>query len=1153
MRERWRTFGRRCARLGWPILGGLCALGILFAPGAGAAAPAAQRATAPLTLGADPGLPDPLAHPADFRQPPVLARPLFRWWWSATPLDSGELVREVDAMAQEGFGGAEIAFGTGTWATDAQRQGLAAVLAEAKRLGLRMDMTFGASWPITTPATAPATGLSEQELQYGEVSFGGAYAGPVPPPFDDPTNSKGATLVAVTAARVQGEGDPAIPVDPGAPNAGVTPNAPASPPVLDPSSLVDLTPMVSSGTIAWTPPSPGHWIIFGLWSRPSSQNVMNEFYAPSVKAVDGYLDANQIGSAAAPLLPGLGRDFFEDSLELDANLFWTPDMLSRFRTLRGYDLTKYLPLLFIQGEDNYPVPEPTPNPDFDLPGGLGTRVRHDFYQTLQQLYETEHIQPFEAWSRSHGMDYRTQAAYGAPLDNTASARAVVEAGGIADDETLNAGDPIPLNDPQWEFALDHYRSVVAGVHEAGGKEVNSELGAEFFRDQEVNLGDYKAMMDKQWAAGMTRPIVHGFDYQNPGAAWPGADDFSGIVATSWNQSTMPEFSMFGPLAGYWARGNMVLQAGQPRIDVAVLRDGYLTTAATYPALGTDVANNQVGPQVPGNPLVDNEGRPVIDDTLGSNVSGVRPQPLFDSTSLERAGYTLEFVDPGGLTDPRAGGGRTLYPDGPAYQALVVDQSSLSAAAAQALAAAAGRGLRVVFVGDPPAAGSGAFDPAGEDSQVKAAIDSTLRLATVKRVATQADVLGALQALGVAPGARWSSPLPIYSQHRSSPSADYFYLWNADSVAHTFTASLASTGAPYLLDLWTGETTPLGQYDVSGGRTLARVTLQAGQTMVIGFRHDASSVHAVSVSGHGASVVSDGTGLELRDAQPGRHTVALSDGRTVSVDVPAAPAPVTPASWHLHVDATGPNGNTPYDLSLTHLQDWRNISQIQGESGTGTYTTTLDLPAGWGARNVGAILGLGQVDGAMQAYLNGQRVAPDIDPDQAWDVTGLVHAGANQLKVVVTTTLKNKIVSEVRSGGISSNTATYAVQQATQPYGLLGPVQLTAYGRAPLPVAASSASRGCVSARRLRFTIHQFNGRVTRVRIYDGRRLIADRRGHRITRVVINRPPGARVTLRILDTTSKHKTVKTVRVFRGCTAKTPPHTTVTGRRHRRRRR
>src|SRR5579884_3697712 len=400
--------------------------------------PAASSATRPAvvgTRGAKPGLPDPLADRRAFRHPPMLARPMFRWWWSATPLDPHELVKELDAMAREGFGGAEIAFGSGTWATSAQRQGLDAVLTEARRIGLHIDMTFGASWPITTPATAPATGLSEQELQYGYVSLAGPvpYAGPVPPPFDDPTNSKGAKLVAVTAAKVLDEGDPAIPIDPGAPNAGASPTAPAHPPVLDPSSLVDLTAKVSGGSISWTPPSAGHWLLFGLWSRPSSQNVMNEFYAPSARAVDGYLDADQIGPAAEPLLPGVGRDFFEDSLELDANLFWTPDMLTRFRALRGYDLAKYLPLLFIQGEDNYPVPEPTPNPDFDLSNGLGDRVRHDFYQTLQDLYETQHIDVFEQWARSHGMSYRTQAAYGAPLDNTASARAVVSAGGRSEE------------------------------------------------------------------------------------------------------------------------------------------------------------------------------------------------------------------------------------------------------------------------------------------------------------------------------------------------------------------------------------------------------------------------------------------------------------------------------------------------------------------------------------------------------------------------------------------------------------------------------------------------------------------------------------------------------------------------------------------------
>src|SRR5206468_1734522 len=142
---------------------------------------------------------------------------------------------------------------------------------------------------------------------------------------------------------------------------------------------------------------------------------------------------------------------------------------------------------------------------------------------------------------------------------------------------------------------DHYRSLVGGVHQGGGREISTELGAMFLRDQQAGLDLYKSLMDKEWAAGITRPIIHGFAYQPPGSGWPGRDQFSGVVAQSWNQRAFPQWPMFGPLNDYWARGNLVLQQGSPQIDVAVYRDGFVTTAATFQALGTDSLNYQVDP------------------------------------------------------------------------------------------------------------------------------------------------------------------------------------------------------------------------------------------------------------------------------------------------------------------------------------------------------------------------------------------------------------------------------------------------------------------------------------------------------------------------------------------------------------------------------
>ena len=172
-------------------------------------------------------------------------------------------------------------------------------------------------------------------------------------------------------------------------------------------------------------------------------------------------------------------------------------------------------------------------------------------------------------------------------------------------------------------------------------------------------------MDKEWAAGTTTPLIHGYAYQTSTAVWPGDHAFVGFVPESWNAETYPQWGDWKPLTDYWARGSYVLQTGTARTDVAIYRDGFLTTAA-----------------------------------LGFGRSGAI-KGLFDAVDMEKAGYSIEYLDPNGVIDPAANGTGVLYPNGPRYRAIVIDERALPAAVAERLADEAAQGLRVVLVGALP--------------------------------------------------------------------------------------------------------------------------------------------------------------------------------------------------------------------------------------------------------------------------------------------------------------------------------------------------------------------------------------------------------------------------------------------------------------------
>ena len=132
--------------------------------------------------------------------------------------------------------------------------------------------------------------------------------------------------------------------------------------------------------------------------------------------------------------------------------------------------------------------------------------------------------------------------------------------------------------------------------------------------------------------------------------------------------------------------------------------------------------------------------PSLEKAKGYSV--LNPTPFFDGRALEQAGYTYEFLDPDGVSDPAAAGDGALYPDGPAYRAIVVDTRAMPGAAAAALAQAAQHGLAVVFVGSPPNRGTGNTSPRTEDRQVRDAVQAVMASGRARRVTSDAAVLGA---------------------------------------------------------------------------------------------------------------------------------------------------------------------------------------------------------------------------------------------------------------------------------------------------------------------------------------------------------------------------------------------------------------------------
>lgn len=939
---------------------------------------------------------------AQFTHPGNHFKPAMRWWWQK-PLDNAEALRELQVIADAGFGEIEIAFSAGAWATDEQRAILGHVLDKAAQLGIKISMTMGAAWPVQTPGTGAGSGFASQELQYGRVHLAGgqSFSGPVTPPMDAAQLPQARKLVAVTAARVADAGTDVT--TPGQP--------PAKSTVLDPATLTDLTGQIKDGNLTWRAPDGGTWDLFAFWSRENKGNYTNPFDADASRKAAQDLDQIQIGQDNAPKLRKAGADLFEDSLELHGtSIFWTPKMEAEFRGRRGYDMAKFLPLMFVQGESDFPVPPKEPNPDFTLTDGSADKVRHDYYETLTDLYIGNHLQVFQDWAKQYGMQYKAQAAYLQDLEPIRSFRSLQNFGARSETESLDAGENLPIStaDPAWRNSLAFQQTIASGVHQAGGNLLSVELGAIFKPAYSMNLDDYRDLMGKEWAAGVSQPFIHGFALQAAGAAWPGTTRFNESVTDSWNDRNFPQWSSWAALNDYFARGTSVLESGTAKTDVAVYSDAFLSPR---------------GNQTP-----------------------------FDAHRLEEQGFSVEYLDPQGLArDSRPANGE-LFPGTSGYHALVVDQRSVSHDAAAAILRAAQAGVQVVFVGALPDHDTTYGSGGRGDVDVRNSIAATLKERSVARVASQNDVAGALKRLGLAARVA-SGGTQVLSQWRDVKGGAYAYLYNPSDDPVTFAPSFGVQGVPSAMNLWDGSVSPIAQYTTGNGRTSVPVTLRGREGKVIAINRDARpAVHVVGSTPEGGQLaISDGK-IVFRATESGTQTFQLSNGRSVDVtaEVPSDDRPLSgpPSSrpstiepwspWSLSVKTVNPSGgatvSVPNGLGDSQFQqyrlkDWRDITALNGESGAGTYTANTVLPEGWKASQ-GVLLDLGHVDGTADIAVNGQPVGTQITDGRQWDIARWLHPGTNTVQITVRATLRNAVSKYNQKS------------TASQPYGLRGPVTLT---------------------------------------------------------------------------------------------------------------
>ncbi|KAG8157140.1 hypothetical protein KVR01_013130 [Diaporthe batatas] len=918
--------------------------------------------------------------------------------------------------------------------------------------GFNIDFALGPNQGAGVPSEPGTDGLS-YEIVPGNATVTAGFSGPVPPPYLPPILQGGlgfqgqleqfgqANLTAVFALKVTGQttrpvftygvGEVAMPVF-----------------ILDEDSYIDLTPNVSvNGQLEWTPPADGGnstWKLFSYWQRYTNQRAcrgglnastvigngswtVDHFStAGAVKVTDFWDQQILSDSETAELLTEVAKYSWEDSMEILAALYWTPDFISRFEQEMGYSIIKYLPLLY--------------NPKNTWNGGINaypelyqygkyttdnTSVHDLDYRTVLTSGYQDYLDHFKEWSHARGVEYSTQPSYNLPLEMLRNIPSVDAPEG----ESLG-----------FEDSVTSYRQLAGPAHLAGRNVISSEMGAVSGPAFNLTIPQFLYHGKAGLAGGINQQVLHGAPYSGnyPNTTWPGYTTFYYLYSEMWT----PNLPTYGSghlkdTLDWFGRNQWVLQQGVPKMDLAV----YYYAA----------------PWAPGD-----------EDAFGG-VNG-----------LGALGYTYDYLSPQNLLLPQAiVRDGVLAADGPSYKALIFSgQEVITLEAAQAVLDFAQAGLPIIVVGDASALPNQTY-PSTDVDQLSNITAQIAHSPSVHFAASIGEISGILSGLSISPKAGLNcTSNPVYPVVRGdvNNSTEYVFLYNDQYIpadcSVSFTSAAGGNAVPFVYNAFTGAQEELVEYTTDGSVYTLPVNLAANETTILVFKSgsDTNSTNKPYVTSSSENVAfisrsnSSDTSVLATVTTSGSASITFDSGKTTTFDV-SLPATLDLPTWDIEIedwhapedrfDVEAGTAITLHNFTDQALVPWTQLGAgFESVSGVGRYTTRFTVPSlpssnsssSGPSSRIGALLSLGPVVNTIRASIDGVQLAP-IDPARpVVDISGYVAEGQeHELQVEVTTTLFNRIKSvadQVQVWGqvASAQQSSYATQGPYE-YGLLGPVTL----------------------------------------------------------------------------------------------------------------
>ena len=964
-------------------------------------------------------------HRSALRQPPIEYRPELRWWLAEGHHTDQTLRSEIETAHRFGFGGMEflamdeemIDHGRYGWGAEEWVHDSAIVVEETTARGMSVSFTSGTNWSnANLPTIDPDHPAAAQELDVVTIDVRrGAPAVGALPRIDLDANRgdsllpghrvapKTQRLEAVVAAVLTGDG------------------------VIDSSSVLDLSERVDGESLDWEPADDRDWRIFVFWAHGTGQTA-----APSATVnhtvnyleragVDAVIDYWSEVVLTAELREQIARNpraqMYMDSLELTiwgaGGMFWGQSIRDEFRRRRGYDIVPWLPFLIreirmMAAATTYHYDaESAQQPEVE-------KVRHDYAQTLTDLYIENMLEPFAAFLHENGITLRAEISYGLPFELTRPGPAV---------------DGIETESLEFGSQIDAYR-LLAGPAHLFGKQYSSETGATT-RNHMLDHRFFDQIIRTQLAAGVTRTVLHGWasTVGAEGATqWPGHEGMWPMFSERFD--TRQPASEFYPL---WndaiGRYQYLLRQGRPRIDVGILRTDHFVD------------------NLSGLVFVEDDGTRVPDEVAyGRWWMRNRENHWWQDLGMQDAGWSYEFFDASLLLhDEVTFGDGVVQPDGPGYQALIVYQEALDPDAAALLLDRARAGLRVLIVNGArelkllltgeytthERAASRTPGRDGRDEELAATLTALRALPSVREIDDPAQTVQALRDLGVIGRAEFASEnrdVLTYLREDGDLLHLFAYHFLYETGAETTVEVALPAGAIHRIDANTGEALPHQGTRQAGDRTIVTFTLAPGESAL--FTLDRGSAGQDSAPARATTVADIAEWRISVESWDAGEDITIVEDRGLGY-VTREVKPTTAV--------------TRIESAATALRPWKDLPDIGPEvSGVGEYRAVFTIDAA-DAADGRLLLDLGSTSGGLGSVRINDGAARGFDTSHpVIDITSDVRPGTNEVVVRVASSLNNRL----RARGYYEQIADVALQFSgragthetiVRDHGLLGPV------------------------------------------------------------------------------------------------------------------